>query len=822
MLRLKTSMQKLTIIALLAALLTPTLVSAQRDAGADAALAARLEAGARSRLAMRPDETDVLRSAAASLEICHRLDPRESRYLISLTDLSLRLGDSEKALAWITKYRELQPGDQIAQIQFIDLNSMKMETADDRLNYYTRISQAPSVPNPVRSHAAAQAVRLLTDKGNDPAAAEMLEAALKLNPSNLTALQFADELAVESGDASRRFGTLLALLRANVAQPHVMTVLADQLASVGLYDQAINLYNRAFALSREQGVAIDPNDFLDYAAVMVSAQQSATAEQVLNSLLESDPMNAPAHFLRAMIARKSSNPASLQTSIDGLRGALVARLAAISQTLNTGTPPEPAAARTLPMPDITADIAKIRAGRTDLGEAYIDALADLAWMQLYFDRRSVDDALLTALRNLTGDASPLVARLEGWNFLVNNDLVAARQKLSGIAGADALAEMGMLVARNRTGEDVRSDVRALLLRVPTGVIGAMVADELRPLAGEGQFASDLASDFRRQFEAFPTSLFRLLERAEDFYVLRIDPLKVGHGLGDPILFRITITNKSEFPLTLGPGGVVRPTLVFDAATRGVMQQGFPACAVEEFRQAVVLQPRESATQIVRADGPELRGVMMARPEIALPLYFSVMTNAVLAEAGPRPGPAGYRKPAERPVERDATSISQPAARDKLLADVRAGESGRRVSAIETAAVFIVNVNAIMTENANQLNEEARNFYTQLVDQLREAVTRAATTDESPSVRAWASYLLGMTLAPDQKLAHAERMIGSENWMTRLLSIDLISSLADDQKTALLEKLATQESDDLVKSAAVSAVAVSKLPPLPAPETPPAR
>src|SRR5205085_400909 len=76
---------------------------------------------------------------------------------------------------------------------------------------------------------------------------------------------------------------------------------------------------------------------------------------------------------------------------------------------------------------------------------YVGALARLAWYQLYFQREPGSATkVLEALHQLLADTDPTMARLDGWNFLVQNNPDAARTKLEAVADRDPLSRLGLI------------------------------------------------------------------------------------------------------------------------------------------------------------------------------------------------------------------------------------------------------------------------------------------------------------------------------------------------------------------------------------------
>ena len=772
-------------------------------------LADRLEAVSRISL-LRGRGTDAsIRGAIVLNQAAARLNPSEPRYHRTLVNLHLQRGDTKSALASLSALRSLLPGDQTAQIQFVDLTVAGMETAEQKQQYLQKVLESSSVPADVRSHAAVQLSLLMADKGDNAASREHLERALELNPVNMAALELADRLAVAGGDKVARVSSLLALLRGNIVQPQVMAALASELASVGIIDQAISWYQLSFSTSQRLGQQVNLDDYLTYAAVLSVAQQPGQADQAVQGILQAQPTNLEAHFLKTLIDKRSGDPGKLAESVQLTRNAIVARLGVISQTLATGQVPPENAPPVTSMPNIAADVDKLRAGgHPQLIGPYVEALSDLAWLSLFFENRAVEPELLSAIIGLVGESSPLAARTVGWNFLVQGKPVEARQKLSAVPN-DILSAVGLMRIRaSENDPSVTADARSLILAAPRDVVGAMVFDAVRPLAGEGAIVDERAVAVREALDAFPQAkLLRLLQTPDEFYLLKAEPLKVGNLFGDAILVRVTISNKSEFPLSVGPGGVIGRRIVFDCTARGPQQQQFPATAVEDLTERVRLNPRESLSQVVRVDGPELRQALGGVPMISMPLYFSVLTNPLLSEASPVPGPGGYRKQAERVIERSGWPLNNNESKEKLLNELRRGKPLTRLAMAELIASWAGQLRAEAAKPGDA-QEQVRT----LVRQMDDAIRAAALDEESPVVRAWCAFLMGASQPTEERLATIRRGLDSPYWVARLLSVELVSSLDREKQLELLPAVATSEQDPLVKEYAEAMLELAKQPP----------
>ena len=69
-------------------------------------------------------------AAEASVEAALRLTSDDARLLRQAIDLQLQLGRADRAVELLNAFRRLQPADQLAQVQTIDLQVAAMQSAD--------------------------------------------------------------------------------------------------------------------------------------------------------------------------------------------------------------------------------------------------------------------------------------------------------------------------------------------------------------------------------------------------------------------------------------------------------------------------------------------------------------------------------------------------------------------------------------------------------------------------------------------------------------------------------------------------------------------
>jgi tetratricopeptide (TPR) repeat protein len=772
----------------------------EENPSADALLAARLGELAHSTLHSSVVLPPTWLQAIDLLLAAQRLDPKDSRYPRLLIDAQLEARNREGAEGALKAYRALEPNDRVAQVQLIDLYVSQIETADGKLRYLRKLVDDQSIPEAVRSHVAVSAAVVLFARAQEEEARGMLAQAVKLNPLNMEALRLRYQ-RLENPTAGKRVGLLLEMLRSNPGQPEVIQTLARELGSAGLTDLALEWYARGVSLLRDQGQALSQEVAREYAIELSIGDQPQLAMALAKQLLQADPADLDALMVSALAAAQNGD-ADAQRSVEGqlihalLNQAARAKQAAGDKGATTQPIDSPAPAN---LPDFSADVGKIKAAAPAVRTAYISALTDLAWTELYFKNdAAAAGKVIDTIRQLVPADNITLTRLEGWEFLVAGKPGEAKVKLTAVADRDALAALG-LARLEKDKAKAAAQAGRLLDENPTGLLAAFLWNGGREL-GARRGSSERGDELRRQVQSFPRDWLGVLDQPQKYYALRFEPLKVGHGFGQPMWARVTVQNIGDRPLTLGDDGVIHRDLWVDAQLRGLNQQPIPAIAYERLGGYLVLRPGQSTSRLVRIDQGVLDNFLKSNPRVAIQLSASVITNPVLTSSGSNPGPAGQRTQLSRLIQRNGFPLDDASAKQAIYAKVTSGTASEQFQNLGLLAAY---TQIFRSEKApDALKPLAAEF----VD-----VIRKAGNDSDPSLGAWASYLHARLLDEPHRLVAVRQMAADPAWQKRLLALVAVQSLPVKAQLDIATGLAAKDADDVVRSYAGAVQQLAQLP-----------
>lgn len=759
----------------------------------------------------------ALRQSAALIEAAMHLDPGERRFPLLLVDAMEQLQDTPGEIAAWNAYRKLVPEDQVAQAQVIDLYLRRIETADAKAAYLRGLLEKPNLPGEVKAHIAAETAALLLDRSQSEAVA-MLDRSLQFYPLP-EALRLQYELVGKNGTVAQRAHGLVALLRANPAEPQRLQDLARLVDAQGLTESSLPLYSSALDCYKRFGMAPPHSLLMDYVTALYVAGYSKEAEAGVSNLLTANPNDADFWFFRLTLLKGAGvGGLALDQTLAQVRGVLSDQWSAVNDRI-----PGKRARAAVPSPDLLqtadpADAAKRLNAVNDpqLKAAFVSAVSDMAWFELYFAGQPEGGAKwLSALKQVLPEDDATVRRLQGWYELDSAAPAKAKEQFEAIKDQDALADLGLIKLSGAAPSPDASALRQKLLdQHLTGLLGAIVWEalqtqsssppaqpaarptpqsETQPSAGSDRLVPPLTADapaVRAELQKFPGGWLSILDAPQHFYTLRADPIEANVAYSQPMLVRITLENVSDQDLTIGPEGVLKPNLWFDGQL--VMPQSdFPGVLYQRIVNQFVLRAHASISQVVRIDQGPLAEASLQRPLGSLLIAATVITNPQPSQSGALPGPAGGQVQTTRPISRIAPILTSDAARNALYAELDTQALDQQMEDLELLAA---NVRLLVQQKDEQAHAMAGRL-AGVIDRFR--------TARSPLLAGWAAYESTRLPAVREPGATVQQMAKSKDWSARLLALIASDILPPEQQKSLAASLATTDPDPVVKSYAAA-------------------
>jgi hypothetical protein len=771
-------------------------IAVAADATGQEALADRFSVLARQALASKTLEPAQFRETYQLLDAAHELVPTDPRFCRLMYQAAAQAQDATLAMAAVNALRTIDPADQGAQLDKIDLVLASMQTTDAKLHYLDKLLGVKAIPAEVRSAVAFRAAKIDADRHDQPAVLKMLDQAVRLSPLNLEAMQIQYKLKAAAATPEQRVSMLLQMMRANPAQPVVATQIALELADQGLVSESVTWYTEAFDLFHRTGAGITADCARGVVVEQYLAGQTQASLQLLSQYLSSVPNDADAWFIKLAIEQANDVGGSFAKARTLALVALTNRVAdagkALGDTNATTRPVEDGEAG--PMPDLDADLALAQAAKPDLRSYFVDTLADLAWFDIYYQRDTGSAAkLISYITKLDAGDLVLLNRLAGWSHFRDGDFDAARTKLSGVSGRDAMAALGLILIDQ--ADPAKKDAavaqgQRLLSQHPSGVIGATI---FAALGQPTPIAPATNSDPTRvEVDGFPYDWLHIVDSPNNFYSIRAEPVRVDCKFGQPMLLQITLQNLNSYDLAIGPFGVLHSDLSFSAALRGLVEGTIPDAAYDRLTQRIVLHANEGISEIVRVDDGQLASVLSSNPLVAIQAMFSLITNPVTLRNGTViPGAGGYKIDSLQPIDRASAPLGTQPGRAAVYAKLQSGDTGEKLSALDALRAFAIQI--AQSPSAAQLGDMQKELLTNMF---------SASTDASPIVSGWSRYLLATIIDPDQRAQLVDSLCKDTQWYNRMLGLNAAAAM-DDHGAALAQKLSQSDADAKVKAYAAA-------------------
>lgn len=803
------------------------------------------------------------RQSAALLRAATTLNPAEPRFWRLLTEAELQLGNGEGALSALQGYRKIAPDDRVAQVQLIELHASRMESGDKAVEYLRNLLPKASVPAEVRSHVAVLLVHRLLDRGEEAQIPAVLDEALTLNPVNVAALGLKYERVASRGTPAERVAGLLALLRGNPVRPTAMAELARLLAAAGLGKESLEWFGRAADQFSASGAA-DPftyhDLFVDYASQVYLAGQVQAARGMADQLLKADPDDVDAWLLRLVIDRGAGNAETYAKTRQDAAARLNARWAAAAREIDAvGTEregdavdqgaaaaPEPARDDQTPAdagdaeaprtpaaanskeaaadgaaaaeppsaaeaPDPSAVAERVKGLGDDDGarELFVSAVSDLAWFEVYFNGdAAAAGKWIEALATVLPDDNLTLARLRGWAQVAQKQPDAARESLEPVRESDPLSALGLIrLALDQAGGDpdalkaADDQARTLLGSNASGLVGAIVAQALKDRGLTPQPRPDAAA-LRQASQQFPRPWLDIVDHPERFYSVRAEPLRVAHHYGEPMLVRVVVQNLTDYDITIGEAGVIRPGLWFDAQVQTMKARQLPGVAFERLAQSTVLPARQGLAQYVRFDQGGLADYLAASPTQPLQLTGWCMTNPVRKGEGFGPGPGGFRVPFTRKLSRSGFPAVRPGALEQLARSLEVGLPEAKIRGLDLMGALMAVAEKASAppaqpqpaQPAAEKSDPGVPPATALAGTLVPRLV-AAAADPVPAVAQWAKFELARAGQPEQQAEAVESLLADPRWEGRLLGLVAATELGAAKAEDLAAKVADADGEE---------------------------
>lgn len=669
------------------------------------------------------------------MQAAARVSPELAEAHLWCFDLLHRLGRTAEAIEALDAYSRLVRDDVVARLHYIELAIEECQTVDARIAFCRAQLERKDNP-PVAVSDLHRRLADLHDRMGDPQTAlAQARKAVEAYDRNLRARSLLLELEGREEEPVERVKLLLDAVAMNPASGGAVWELARYLDDLSLHDHAVRWYRYAIDEFRRRNPGVQPpaEVLLDLATSYTDGGKYGEAFEVCNQAMAGDPSLLAAQMLMIRIARARGLRDVAEPQRD--------RLAA--QCLETE-------------PTVLAN--------RDAGTA-----AQLAWFYVEYKPDPARAVRLArfALGLVPGD--PGLQRVLGWALLSDGEADEARSVLTPLAVSDPLAAVGLARSLLQQGRrDAAVDVLRGAQRLRASGLAYEKASAMLDELGESPAAKPDHGDVVHGLESFDSSVLSFF--ADPSKVLKLDVTfsQTSYEYAQPMPCAFRLTNRGTYPITLGQEGMVaNPELLVTCV--GLWGDAPPAehyVSVSLLRDTVLL-PGQTIVVRETLDVGAVAAILAPAPQRDAILRFSVLFDPVPTDRGEWTSrlPSMQTEPVR--VSRNLVDAT-PKGIAKLLRSTSDPQEAQRSIALQTLA-------GLIAERRRALVSRLDYTAYAVDDEALERHLLAGLKDDSPIVRAHVLDALGFLAVNPKLIEAAAPLLADENWLVRLLAIDLFAA-----------------------------------------------
>jgi hypothetical protein len=399
--------------------------------------------------------------------------------------------------------------------------------------------------------------------------------------------------------------------------------------------------------------------------------------------------------------------------------------------------------------------------------------------------------------------SPSAGALLAYAFSINNQLEWARPLL---ASSDQSQIADLVKARIQLSAGNKPDAIQTIKAAIAKDAGSLAAERAKELLRE------LGSQYTPPVETRALAGF-LAERLGNAVVPQFTPpdkmmdvqfsvRSTDFAYGNEIEGVVAIVNKAPEPLVITENSLFQGNIRVSAHVAGDLTREIPNLVSETIRTSLAVPPGKSLVHTLRLSTGELRDLLLTHPQASLDIQFTLYLDPVTMDTGEISNRLVDVKPVTVSLKRPPVQVTRDLVRSRLNAIASAPEAQR----IQTARLFtgLLKEQHVMAEKTLY----AFQYADWLPGDLRLSLTSPSGLLLGGAPGEWAvrvntmADMLSMPL--DQELTTVvAKNLNHPQWPVRLMAVYLLAKTPAGSFGNVLDWVAQNDTDELVRSLAVS-------------------
>jgi hypothetical protein len=716
-----------------------------------------------------PEDVAVhVRKAVVLAALAARLDPDNARAWRVRAEALDVLGDSARAAEAEARHLSLTGGRGYESgTRWIRYSLATLDTAEQRITMLRALAEDTQQPKTLRALALVNQAAIAEGRGEIEEAASLYGQTLQLDPAQESALRALRRIE-QDPSATRRVQLALYLLGGNPLAVNVAWEIGQICRDVGLYDQAVMMYDYA----RDVAVKTDqfPSEIFnrDRLDCLLDAGKYREALGEYSETIAA-PVTADLPVVGMLV--EASRALGDQT-----------QMAVHVKRMHEGYRSYEAAART------EGDVA-----------------AEVAWFQLHYRHSARVAANWAAIGYTILPDDPFVQRVWAVTHLGSDQAAEARSLLENLRGDDlyaltALIDDAFARGDRAAGQRYLAEAASFGRRGPAwrqlrGVVQQHKVS-LPDAPADRQPVADLIAEFVQ------TRALDMGRDPEEFLVVTVRPVAAEIGPGRLPAVTLTLTNVSDLPVPVGPWGLIESQVTLK------VQMVMPREQDQMIQHTPVVweAPRwlaagESVTRIVTLDTGAVGQALAYRPLAPIELTIETVVDPVLRGEEWTSGVPSITVEPARILRKGLVDVESPEAYYEALKGlVRQFTGGDQVAAMRAAGVtvsllaLVEKVKAGQTGPAGKLGGDLREA--ELLSMLRYCLQSA-----DPIVRARTLGAMRQLTPTPLMLQLAGPCLAQSSSLVRARAVEILAGAAEGPPNRALALLAEKDPDPLVRDMA---------------------
>ena len=449
----------------------------------------------------------------------------------------------------------------------------------------------------------------------------------------------------------------------------------------------------------------------------------------------------------------------------------------------------------------------------------------LAWFYCFADPVPAK-ALDWANRAFSAEPnSPAAAALLAYAFTISNQLEWAKPLLTTAEQnqiVDLVQARAQLAAGNKP--DAILAVKAAIARDASSLVAEKAKELLRELGSEYVPPVDTRALVDFLAERLGKGFIPQFTPPDKMIDLRFGVRGTDFSYGNEIEGAVVITNKASEPLVITENSLFQGNIRVTARITGDIAKEIPNLISETIRTDLIVPPGKSLVHPVRLSTGELRELLLALPQASLDIQFTLYLDPVTTDNGAVSSRLVDVKPVTASIKRPRAAITGDLVRSRVNAIA---------SSPEAQKLQMTRLVAGLLKEQRIMSEKGALYEFHYMEWLwglwHAALVKPSGLLLGGTEDQWAvkvSTMADMFSVPlDQELANVlAKNLTQGRWPVRLMAVYLLAKSPTGSFGSVLDWVAQNDTDELVRSMAASLQSASSFattPRLPAFQSSPA-